>query len=73
MSYLSIFSSQVERGPEVVVSRMRVRPTLQQHRHHLSVTTGTCYVELQRERERTRERSKDTVMIVEKLKYLVRE
>ena len=44
--YLSIFSSQVKRGPKVVVSRMRVRPTPQQHRHHLSVTTGTCYVEL---------------------------
>lgn len=52
MSYLSIFSSQVERGPKVVISRMRVHPTLQQHRHHLSITTGTCYVELQRKRER---------------------
>jgi len=55
VSYLSIFSSQVKRGPEVVVSRMRVRPALQQHRNHFSITTGGRYVDLQGERERKKE------------------
>lgn len=49
-SYLSIFSSQVERGPEMVVGWMRVGSTLQQHRHHLPVAAGTRYVQLQRQR-----------------------
>lgn len=43
-SYLSIFSSQVERGPKVVVSRMRICPILKQHTYHIPVSTGTCYV-----------------------------
>lgn len=49
--YLSIFRCQMERGPKVVVSSIRICPLLQQHRHHLSVTTGTRYVELQHSRD----------------------
>lgn len=49
--YLSIFRCQMERGPKVVVSSIRICPFLQQHRHHLSVTTGTRYVELQHSRD----------------------
>lgn len=42
--YLSIFRRQVKRGPEDVVSSIRISPFLQQQRHHLSVPTGTGYV-----------------------------
>lgn len=49
--YLSIFRCQMERGPKVVVSSIRICPFLQQHRHHLSVTAGTRYVELQHSRD----------------------
>lgn len=51
VDYLSIFSSKMERGPKVVVCRMRVRSTIQQHRHHVPISTGTCYMELKREKE----------------------
>lgn len=44
--YLSIFRRQVERSPKVVVSSIRICPFLQQHRRHLPVTAGTCYVQL---------------------------
>lgn len=49
--YLSILRRQVKRGPEAFVSRIRISPFLQQHRHHLSVPTGTGYVELQSKKE----------------------
>lgn len=69
MSYLSILRGQVERSPKVVVSRVRVRPAPQQQGHHLSVTAGTCNVELWRERER--ERSKDKVMTAKRRSYSI--
>lgn len=46
MTHLSVFGSQMEWGPKVVISSLRVHSTLQQQGHHFSVTTGTCYVEL---------------------------
>lgn len=50
--YLSVFGSQVERGPKVAIGGLGVGAVLQQHGGHLSVAAGTGYVELSEEQNK---------------------